>query len=74
MQEELRSLKTSNRKLSKQQSAVSLISSMQPPAMRVSRDSLIGASHDRRSSQKARLEQSTSSGPPEGSLILQVSI
>ena len=52
MQDDIRSLRTANRKLSKQQSSASLLSLMPAPAMRASRESL-GSSPQGRNSQKA---------------------
>ena len=49
MQEDMRNLRTANRKLSKQHSAASLLKSLPPPPRRGTRESLIGASHDQRS-------------------------
>ena len=49
MQEDMRNLRTANRKLSKQHSAASLLKSLPPPPRRGSRESLIGASQDQRS-------------------------
>ena len=49
MQEDIRNLRTANRKLSKQHSAASLLKSLPPPPRRGTRESLIGAFHDQRS-------------------------
>ena len=49
MQEDIRNLRTANRKLSKQHSAASLLKSLPPPPRRGTRESLNGASYDQRS-------------------------
>ena len=49
MQEDIRNLRTANRKLSKQHSTASLLKSLPPPPRRGTRESLIGTSHDQRS-------------------------
>ncbi len=69
MQDDIRSLRTANRKLSKQQSSASLLSLMPPPAMRASRESL-GGSAQGRSSQK--VVKGPSDSPPGNTQALQV--
>jgi len=70
MQDDIRSLRTANRKLSKQQSSASLLSLMPPPAMRASREAL-GGSAQGRSSQKV-VEGPSADSPPGNTQALQV--